>query len=129
MRYEYDNSNTSSIKTQEYNYNNNNNPNGAGRVPRPPMSPEDLAAIREAYEDNIGRLTAAAAHLIEQTYEDGMFPQDIIWAIEETGLAPQPSAYYLRAVLTNWAREGVVYSRVHDKTEVCWARKGGKWWK
>lgn len=71
--------------------------NGPGCV-----SKEDLEIIRDCYVDNIGKMTAPVARMIEGKLAAGMQPAVICHAIEETGFAPRPSAYYLRAILSRF---------------------------
>ena len=106
-----------------YNYNNNYIDTGAGRV----WLPEEGERIKEAYCDNISdRMTQAAASLIEKAYQAGLTVDEIIMAIEETGLAPSPSPYYLKAILSNWAENGVTVSRLRHYVA---ANKANPWWK
>ena len=74
-----------------------------GRVSR-----RDLETIRETYVQNIGPLTAPVAAMIERHLNAGMEPSVILYAIEETGFAPRPSAQYLRAILTRYANFGIL---------------------
>ena len=75
---------------------------------------EQLRLIAEAYRANVARqITPVVAHMIEDAMAAGMDCDTIIWACEETGLAPNPSPRYLRAVLRNWSLRGHVSSRVH----------------
>lgn len=121
-------SSTTSITTDHHHhdnnyYNNNNYNNGAGRA----LLPADLEQIRDSYVDNIGPLTGAVASLIEDAFYKGMLElEEILMAIEETGLAPHPSPYYLRAILKNWAENGVTVSRLHHEIK---KNNGMKWWK
>lgn len=87
---------------------------------------EQMEMIREAYEENIGRMTAASASIIEKALQNGLKPDEIVMACEETGLASRPSGYYLAAVLRNWAENGVTVSRVRNKVQ---PNEGRKWWK
>ena len=102
-----------------HDYNNYNISHGAGRF----MNPEQCEAIREAYVDNI---TGAVAKLIEQAFDAGLTVDEIVMAIEETGLAPRPSPYYLRAILKNWAETGVTVSKLQHEVHVNTAMK---WWR
>ena len=121
-------STTTSITTDHHhhhdnNYYNNNYNNGAGRA----LLPADLEQIRDSYVDNIGPLTGAVASLIEDAFYKGKLEvEEILMAIEETGLAPRPSPYYLRAILKNWAENGVTVSRLHHEIK---KNNGMKWWK
>lgn len=107
-----------------YNYNNNyyNNPNGAGRA----LTECDQQLLKEAYCDNIGTMTGAAAKLLENAFDGGLTVDELVMAIEETGLAPRPSAYYLKAILENWARNGVTVSKMRHQIK---ANRAMKWWK
>ena len=109
----------------DYNNNNYNIAPGAGRVPRL-MLPEDMEMIRDAYLDNIGPMTGAVAKLIETAIDHGLTAKEVVMAIEETGLAPRPSAYYLKAILENWAQNGVTVSKLRREVQANSARK---WWK
>lgn len=88
---------------------------------------EIMEQIASAYRDNIGpTISRAAAIVIEDALRAGMEPITVIMAIEETGLASRPSPYYLRAILRNWAENGVVVSRLRDHISTTQARP---WWK
>lgn len=104
-------------------YNNYNISHGTGRI----MPTEAGERIRDAYIDNVcDRMTAAAAHMIEEAFQAGMTVEDIILAIEDTGLAPRPSPAYLKAILATWAKEGYTVSRLRREVHPC---KGKPWWK
>ena len=111
-------------EVDHYNYNNNyyNNPNGAGRA----LTECDQQLLKEAYCDNIGTMTGAAAKLLESAFDGGLTVDELVMAIEETGLAPRPSAYYLKAILENWARNGVTVSKMRHQIKV---NRAMKWWK
>ena len=111
-------------EVDHYNYNNNyyNNPNGAGRA----LTECDQQLLKEAYCDNIGTMTGAAAKLLESAFDSGLSVDELVMAIEETGLAPRPSAYYLKAILENWARNGVTVSKMRHQIK---ANRATKWWK
>lgn len=111
-------------EVDHYNYNNNyyNNPNGAGRA----LTECDQQLLKEAYCDNIGTMTGAAAKLLENAFDGGLTVDELVMAIEETGLAPRPSAYYLKAILENWARNGVTVSKMRHQIKV---NRAMKWWK
>lgn len=101
----------------------------ANKGVREPWAPEDSDRIREAYEDNVAeRMTQAAANIIEHAYQEGLEVEEIIMAIEETGLAPSPSPYYLRAILRNWLVNGRITSRARHYSEGHKARRIA-WWK
>lgn len=103
-------------------YNNNNILHGSGRV----LSDEDKKILRECYNDNIGDMTAAAADVIERAFLAGIDVCDIIMAIEDTGLAPRPSGYYLKRILDRWIETGVTVSRARDKVK---SNNSRKWWR
>lgn len=87
---------------------------------------EAMELIGKAYRENIGpQITAAVARMIEDALRSGMDVDTVVMAIEETGLAPRPSAFYLRAVLKNWAMEGAAYSRVRNTTQPIECER---WW-
>ena len=111
-------------EVDHYNYNNNyyNNPNGAGRA----LTECDQQLLKEAYCDNTGTMTGAAAKLLESAFDSGLTVDELVMAIEETGLAPRPSAYYLKAILENWARNGVTVSKMRHQIKV---NRAMKWWK
>lgn len=111
-------------EVDHYNYNNNyyNNPNGAGRA----LTECDQQLLKEAYCDNIGTMTGAAAKLLENAFDGGLTVDELVMAIEETGLAPRPSAYYLKAILENWVANGVTISKLRHQVK---ANRGMKWWK
>lgn len=108
-----------------YNYYYNNYHTEPGVFPRV-LSKCDQQLLLEAYNDNIGQMTGVAARMIEQAFENGLEVEEIVMAIEETGLASRPSAYYLRAVLQNWAETGVTVSRARHEVRT---NKAQKWWK
>lgn len=108
--------------SEYYNNYNNNIYTGAGRV----MTPDECEAIKEAYVDNIGSMTGSVAKIIEQAFEAGLTSEEIVMAIEETGLAPNPTPYYMRAILKNWAESGVTVSRIRHLSK---ANNASKWWK
>lgn len=73
------------------------------------IPPEDLSAIRDAYIMAINMpMTASIAHEIEAALKDGMETCCILDAIQQTGNAPRPSPYYLRAILQRWRRDGIL---------------------
>ena len=91
------------------------------------ITAEDGERIRESYEDNLGiRMTLVVARMIEQAVKDGLTVDEVILAIEETGFAPSPSPYYLRAILKHWTETGLTISKVNH-----WNRPNGSrvtWW-
>lgn len=107
-------------------YNNYNNYNTRTRTRELPGK-EAMQLIAEAYRANISEtITRAAATIIEEALTHGMETDTVIMAIEETGLASRPSPYYLRAVLRNWAENGVVMSRITGEIRTT---EGTPWWK
>ena len=84
------------------------------------ISPEALEAIREAYVACVGFMTASIAHEIEAAIKDGMFPEVVIDAIQQTGNAPRPSPYYLRTILRRWRPRGATTSGLWRE----WRRHG-----
>lgn len=78
-------------------------PHGAGRVP----DPAELEQIRIAYNSVLGELNCVKARIIEQAMEYAVEPSAIIDAIEQTALAPRPSFYYFRAILTRYMNEHI----------------------
>ena len=109
-------------QNHDYNNYNNNIPHGTGRF----MTAEECEAIREAYTDNIGPLTGAVARMIERAFDHGLTAAEIQMAIEETGFAPRPSPYYLKAILENWVETGVTISKIRHEVA---SNQGSKWWK
>lgn len=77
---------------------------GAGRVQ---LTAVELEMIRQGYVDAIGPLNAIKARDIETAIGAGVQASAILDAIEQTGLAPRPSHYYLRAILRRYASEGI----------------------
>ena len=118
------------IEEDHHNNNYYNNPNGAGRalpeIPEHGPTEGQLASIREAYEDNIGPMTKAAADLVEMALSHGLTVPEVLMAIDETGMAPRPTAWYLKAILENWVISGVTVSKVRHEVK---RNKGLKWWR
>lgn len=68
-----------------------------------------LEQIRQAYNENIGKLNMPVARYIENLlFSVKMEPSVIIDAIERTGWARTPSAAYMRAILERYKREGIL---------------------
>lgn len=68
-----------------------------------------LEQIRQAYNENIGKLNMPVARYIENLlFSVKMEPGVIIYAIERTGWARTPSAAYMRSILERYKREGVL---------------------
>lgn len=113
--------------SEHYDY-NNNSAHGAGREP---WQPEEGERIFNAYIDNIAdRITRSVANIIENAYNAGLSVDEIIMAIEETGLAPHPSPRYLQAILTNWIESGYTVCRARfysqqNTSKVAWWRPEG----
>ena len=113
------------VAVSENYYYNNNSAHGAGREP---WQPEDGERIFNAYIDNIAdRITRSVANIIENAYNAGLSVDEIIMAIEETGLAPHPSPRYLQAILKNWIESGFTVSRARFYSEQNASRIA--WWK
>ena len=90
---------------------------------------EVMEKIAEAYRANINQMiTGVAAGIIEQALRKGMEPATVILAIQETGMAPRPSPYYLAAILRNWAETGVVLSRSRGGADVS-TTQARPWWR
>lgn len=99
---------------------------GQGGDPLP--GKEIMEQIARAYRDNINpMITGAAAGIIERALRNGMEPATVIEAIEETGMAPRPSPYYLSAVLRNWAENGVVLSKSRGGADIH-TTQARPWW-
>ena len=90
------------------------------------VPPEALEMIRLCYSENIGPMTGVVAGMIEQAIQAGLTPEDIVLAIEETGMASKPSPFYLRAILRQWAEFGVTVSRTRN---IVRKNEAVKWWK
>lgn len=105
--------------------------------------PDDLKAIRETYVNMIGSMTMATARMIERAMTRGLTPLAVIHAIEETGMALNPTPYYLRAILERYLRDGLytiqdvqrdeeeraqrTFQRVDDRS-VRWYGEEREWW-
>ena len=115
-------STTSSITDHQNDYNNYYT-HAAERF----LSPEDCEAIKNAYQENISdAMPGAVAHLIERAFASGLTAEEIVMAIEETGFAPRPSPWYLKAILENWVENGVTVSKIRHLAK---ANRGIAWWK
>jgi hypothetical protein len=93
------------------------------------ITPEDLERIRVRYEQMVGvGLTYFAANVIESAFKAGICPEAVLMAIDSTGAARSPSAQYLRAILSRWARSGI--HTVDDVLRDQGAHDGAKakWW-
>ena len=116
------------VATSEDYYYNNNSAHGAGHAPREPWQPEDGERICQAYLDNVAdSMTRSVACIIENAYNAGLTVDEIIMAIEETGLAPHPSPRYLQAILKNWIECGYTVCRARFYSETNNSRVA--WWK
>ena len=68
-----------------------------------------LEQIRQAYNENIGKLNMPVARYIENLlFSVKMEPSVIINAIEHTGWARTPSAAYMRAILERYRQQGIL---------------------
>ena len=68
-----------------------------------------LEQIRQAYNENIGKLNMPVARYIENLlFSVKMEPSVIIDAIEHTGWARTPSAAYMRAILERYRQQGIL---------------------
>ena len=89
---------------------------------------EIMQRIAQVYRENISpQITRVAAGIIERALQNGMEPETVILAIEETGMASRPSPYYLSAVLRNWAQNGVVVSRARGGADIS-TTAARPWW-
>ena len=80
---------------------------------------QDYMAIKEGYCAAIGPLTAPVAWYLEGLIGDGMSPDVILNAIQETGWARRPSPQYLRAILERYKAHGIytIPQLLHDQEE------------
>lgn len=118
-----ENNTMTKINEQDHQHNDYNKAHAAGRF----MTPEDCECIKDAYLANIAdSMTGAVAHMIEQAFEKGLTASEIVMAIEETGFAPRPSPYYLKAILERWAEYGVTVSKIRHLSRMNHAEP---WWK
>ena len=124
------NKNTTNSITQDHqhNYNYNNNYTTLPGVSQDKcLSPDDCELIKDAYCNNISdTMTMAVANIIEKAYENGITVDEIIMAIEDTGMARNPTPWYLKKILENWAESGVTFSRMRHKYG---ANHAKPWWK
>lgn len=105
---------------------------GAGRVQ--PTATE-MEEIRQGYVDAIGPINATKARDIETAMEAGVQASAILDAIEQTGLAPRPSHYYLRAILRRYAAEGITTTEDAERSRgdfrtrrAAAGRDRAEWW-
>lgn len=87
--------------------------------------------ILEAYRACIGdQMTAAIAHYLELVLASGMSPDVIVHAIQETGWAKRPTAYYMRAILERYRRSGIMNMSqlLHDEAEWDARQREEPWW-
>ena len=90
---------------------------------------EIMHRIAQVYKENVSpMITKVAAGIIERALQNGMEPETVILAIEETGMASRPSPYYLSAVLRNWAETGVTLSRARGRADVG-TTDARPWWR
>lgn len=113
--------------SSQYYYYNNNIDHDTGRAHKM-WPPEDGERILEAYTDNVAEtMTLAVARMIEGAFDAGLTVDEIILAIEETGLAPRPSPRYLKAILKNWMANGRCIAQVRFYTAPNDSRLA--WWR
>ena len=89
---------------------------------------DDLQAIKEAYQGCIGcNISVTIAHYIENLLANGMQPEVILNAIQETGWARRPSPQYMRAILERYRSRGIksMEQLLYDQDEFA-ERK--HWW-
>lgn len=69
---------------------------------------EVLDVLQKYYEENMEQpFPKPTKNHCDQLLRRGMLPETICLAIDDTLLAPRPSAYYLRAILTRWDAAGI----------------------
>lgn len=76
--------------------------------------------ISEAYRSNLGgSVPVAIARLMSQLYKDGMSVDVMVYAIQETSWAKNPTPFYLRAILLRYDRQGLktLEQVIHDSEE------------
>lgn len=113
------------IITEDHNYYNYTTQPGVSQ--EKPYCLEDFDLIKEAYHDNISdTITATVANMIEKAFYNGLTRDEIIMAIEDTGMARYPSPWYLKKILETWAENGVTVSRLRNTVK---ANKANVWWK
>lgn len=71
-------------------------------------SPQDLEAIREMYVSILGPLNVVKASIIERALRNGVKPDAIIYAINETAIARRPSHAYLCSILSRYMTDGIL---------------------
>ena len=117
---------TSKIITEDH-YNNNYYTTEPGVQQQRYMTPEDCESIKQAYLNNISdTMTAAVAHMIERAFNAGLTTDEIVMAIEDTGMAKFPSPWYLKKILETWAENGVTVSRIRNLIQ---PNRANPWWK
>lgn len=102
-----------------------NNYNNSNTAPGVFITPSDGEKIVHAYNECIGIITGSVAHMIENALTQGLTVDDVVLAINETGFAPRPSAAYLRAILRNWATNGVSVCKAKHYAK---KEKHSSWW-
>lgn len=108
-------------------YYNNNYTTQPGVSQEKCLSAEDCETIKQAYLNNISdTMSMAVANMLEKAYEHGLTVDEIVMAIEETGFAKDPTPWYLRKILENWAENGVSFSRIRHTYG---KNKAVPWWK
>lgn len=72
------------------------------------ISAMDKQTIAEAYCQTIRQnMTLQVGYYLESLLREGMEPEVILAAIQETGWAPRPSPQYLRAILQRCRAQGI----------------------
>ena len=72
------------------------------------LTPQQQDELAELYEDVIGTpMNTPVMALIRQCAKEGMTYEVIREAVMVTGLAPNPTGFYLRAVLRRWCMDAI----------------------
>ena len=90
--------------------------------PEPDIPQEILERLGEKYVLNIGPINQRMVKEIINYLDMGVKPEVIELAINETGLAPRPSARYLLAILFNCVKDGA-------KTREDWYKRQGRFYR
>lgn len=72
------------------------------------VSPFDLEKIRLEYLQILGPLNIHKARILNMAINNGMEADVIVHAIEETAMAPNPSHYYLHAILARYIDDHIL---------------------
>ena len=85
----------------------------------------DLAAIKESYNQVLGEMKAAVAWYIEKLLADGMEPEVVLNALQETAWARRPSPQYFRAICERYRFSGLktMAQVLHDQQEHAQAKE------